>query len=246
MTDETATSAQTDTDAANGNESATEASQETSQVTDQGGDNGSQSAAEADGNDGGTQTADDEKASQDKDQDEAEGEDVHGAPESYADLTLPEGAQVDEHSMGEVLGLAKDLDLSQAGAQQLADRLIALEQHRQGAFVESIVENHRQQNAEWVKEIKADKDLGGANFEKSMATARRPVQQFGDDALKALLEPFDPKENPTGLGLGNHPAWFRFSNRIGMAISEDNPGAEGEAGLTPQERLAKRYPNTKA
>lgn len=175
---------------------------------------------------------------------EKDEEGFNGAPESYTDFALPEGVQISDEQLTGFHEVAKQLDLNQAGAQALIDFDI----ERQSQQIEQIVDAHNQQQQEWIKEIKADKTLGGANFEKSMATSNAAVEKFGDDEFKALLKPFDPETNPTGLGLGNNPAFNRAFNRIGNAISEDSPGPLTNEGgeLTEQQRLEKRYPNTKS
>lgn len=223
MTGDDQNTAQTNTDAVDGDVSATEASTDNSQTHDEGAKGQSQdSQSAAEGKEGGKQaTEDDQKTGDDQDKDEKEGEGYHGAPEAYTDFTLPEGMPVDEQILGLSHEVFKELDLSQAGAQRLVDLQL---QVREAEF-KTLIENHQQQQQDWIKEIKADPELGGTKFERSTATARRPVEQFGDDEFRALLEPFDPETNPTGLGLANNPAFNRVFYRIGSAISEDNPGS---------------------
>lgn len=248
MTDQDNT-AQTNTDAdENGTANDAGTGEENNQQVDnqnqdsQNAADGDNSNANQDGDKGNADDKSDGK-SDGKDGDNEEG--FHGAPESYEDFTLPEGVEVTEEQLGQFHNVLKELDLNQEGAQKLID----FEMQRQSLQLEGIIDAHKQQQEDWIKEIKQDKDLGGANFNKTMATSNAAVNKFGDDEFKALLKPYDPETNPTGLGLGNNPAFNRVFNRIGKAIAEDSPGDESGEGTetsTAQQRLEKRFPNTKS
>lgn len=243
MTD-TLLTAQTNTDAGTGSESATDATEQTTDAQGaSGGEQQSQSTAETDGKEATASDEQGENATESEDQKDDEGPQYHGAPESYDDFAIPEGVTADEAGLDSFKELAKELDLSQDGAQ----KLIEFEAARQGRFAEQMLDAHRQQLEQWVNETKQDKEIGGTNFEQATATARKAFGQFGDDDFSKLMAPFDPEKNPTGLGLGNHPAVVRVFNRIGKAISEDQPGeGDSQGGSSEEARLSKRYPNTQA
>ncbi|MGR4041511.1 hypothetical protein [Pseudomonas sp. 910_21] len=147
---------------------------------------------------------------------------ANSAPEAYADFTLPEGYEMDAGTLDAFKGLAKELNIPQASAQKLIDLQTALSTKQAEAYQAAVVA----QGQQWAAEIKNDPQLGGENYDKSVASAVKVIQAFGDESLSHLLNE---------SGLGNHPALFKFCHRISAAISEDKfvmPGTQADA---PQE-----------
>jgi hypothetical protein len=146
-----------------------------------------------------------------------EAEKKQGAPEKYADFKLPEGIAPDAEALKDFAAVAKELDLSQDKAQKLVDlqtKIIAREQQNGLASFQKL-------KADWLDE---SKKAFGAEYEKEFATASKAIERFGTpqeqaDLRKALNE----------SGLGNHPAFMKWANRIGKAVSEDK-FVEGGAG----------------
>lgn len=153
---------------------------------------------------------------------DAQGKPV-GAPESYADFTLPEGVTVNPEQMNSFKATAKELGLTQEAAQ----RLVTFNAQAQAAQFQAMVQG-------WEGQAKADKEFGGDKFEENLAVATKAVERFGSPEFKAWL-------NQTGLG--NHPEFIRAFYRAGKAISEDGfvPGRAGQSG---GESVAQRmFPN---
>ena len=142
-----------------------------------------------------------------------------GAPEAYEDFTLPEGMEMDVEILGEFKNLAKELNIPQAKAQQLIDFQSQLASKQAELYQAAVTK----QAKDWAAEIKSDPEIGGENYDKSVASAIKVIQSFGDPALTELLNT---------SGLGNHPALFKFCHRISAAISEDKfvmPGSQTDA-----------------
>ena len=142
-----------------------------------------------------------------------------GAPEAYEDFTLPEGMEMDVEILGEFKNLAKELNIPQAKAQQLIDFQSQLASKQAEAYQAAVTK----QAQDWAAEIKNDPEIGGENYDKSVASAIKVIQSFGDPALTELLNT---------SGLGNNPALFKFCHRISAAISEDKfvmPGSQTNA-----------------
>lgn len=131
------------------------------------------------------------------------------------ELKAPEGVAFDEARLTEFKAIAKELKLDQPTAQRLADWEAKRLQGQADAHVAMV--------KGWLDEVKADKELGGAKFDESVATARKAID-LGPPELKALL-------NETGLG--NHPVIVRWAHTIGKKLSEDTieKGATGGAGV---------------
>lgn len=141
------------------------------------------------------------------------------APEAYEDFTLPEGMDMDADVLGEFKNLAKELNIPQAKAQQLIDFQTQLATKQAEQYQAAVTK----QSQDWAASIKNDPEIGGENYDKSVASAIKVIQSFGDPALTELLNT---------SGLGNHPALFKFCHRISAAISEDKfvlPGSQTNA-----------------
>lgn len=132
------------------------------------------------------------------------------------ELRLPEGWGEDEH-LAAFKKLATDKKLDGPTAQALFDLHVA----REAANAKLLEKTH----AEWAAALKSDKEFGGASFDANIGIARKAVQKFGDESLRAFFEE---------TGLGNHPALVRAFYKIGKAISEDSvAGTNAAAVKTP-------------
>lgn len=150
-----------------------------------------------------------------------------GAPEAYTDFTLPEGMEMDTEVLGEFTGLAKELNISQESAQKLIDLQSKIATQQAEQYQAAVIK----QGEQWAAAVKNDPELGGENYDKSVASAVKVIQAFGDDGLRDLLN---------SSGLGNHPALFKFCHRVSQAISEDKfvlPGGQTNTGRKSNEEV---------
>lgn len=175
--------------------------------SDDGGDAGSKEA----GND------DDGDASKD------DGEES-GAPESYADFTLPEGVTADTVALETATPLFKELNLTQEQAQKLVD----FEAGRVQDMVKAQDQAFFDKTKEWAEDAAKDRDIGGDKFEENVLTARLALDKLGSPALVEILDQ---------TGMSNHPAMVKFAFNVGKLLKEDNPGASGSQS-TPKKSTA--------
>ena len=135
-----------------------------------------------------------------------------GAPEAY-EFTPAEGFEFDPHTIAAFSEVAKELNLPQADAQKVLDKMAPAMAEKQQAQMEEI-------RNEWAESAKTDKEFGGDKLPESLASAKKALDAFGSPELKTLLNE---------SGLGNHPDLIRFMVRAGQAISEDGfvSGARG-------------------
>lgn len=140
-----------------------------------------------------------------------------GAPESYAEFTLPEGISLDRAALEGFTPLAKDLNLSQEQAQKVVD-LYAQKMLPQ--IQQAFADQKAQMVESWLQESMKDPEVGGARFDESVSTARKALDAFGTLALKAALDE---------SGLGNHPELIRLLANIGKRISEDGTASTRSA-----------------
>lgn len=130
---------------------------------------------------------------------------ANGAPESYANFTLPEGLTLDATLDNEFKGAAKELNLTQDKAQKLVD----LYAKHLKAQADGQIAEFEKMRAGWKAETA--KALG-ANPERELAYAAKARDTFGSDEFARFMEE---------TKLGDHPALTSFLVKVGKAISED-------------------------
>lgn len=153
------------------------------------------------------------------------------APEKYA-LTLPENMAIDAEVSGKFETAAKKLGLTQEEAQEL----YAIGAEASQKSVTELLTRGAQVQAEWLEQAKADKEFGGENLAKNMATAKAALK-FASPELKKVL-------NETKFG--DHPELIRWMYRVGKAMSEDSfvTGSRPQYRDETEAARAKRlYPN---
>ncbi|MCP4127339.1 MAG: hypothetical protein GY753_09785 [Gammaproteobacteria bacterium] len=202
--------AQTNTDATAENSSGDPAATETQQAD---------LAADAGTTDEGVTTEESTTDGTDESTDQTdEGEQAAvGAPENYEAFTLPEGMEVSEEDTKAFGEVAKELNLSQEQAQ----KLVELEGQREMAKAENVVKAYQAQTLAWKGETLALPEFKGEEGKANMASANKAINELGTPELKEMLGLYDPKKNPRGLGLGNHPAMAAFFLNLGKKIGDD-------------------------
>lgn len=140
-----------------------------------------------------------------------------GAPDKY-DFKATKGAeQFDAKVLDAYSGIAKKLNLTQEGAQELLDTVAPVMHQRQQEQLQAI-------RTEWEQKTRTDKELGGDKLPENLGVAKKALDRFGSPELVAWL-----KET----GLGNHPELIRAFYRAGLQISEDKfvpANANGSSG----------------
>ena len=130
-----------------------------------------------------------------------------GAPEKYADFTLPEGMAMDKTLAEKATAEFKALGLSQDQAQ----KLVTLQAESAKAYADAAMSEFTKQVDTWKQDTKKQY---GEKYNDEVAVAAQAINRFGSPELRAVL-------NETGLG--NHPELVKFFVQVGHAIKEDNP-----------------------
>ena len=142
------------------------------------------------------------------------------APEKY-ELTVPEGFQLEPETTAEFEAIAREFDLDNDQANKLVPLGVKLAQRIQTQQAEA----HQTQVAQWADAVRNDKEMGGANFDATVNTAKKALDRFGTPELKTLMDT---------SGFGNHPEIVRAFHRIGLAIADDKfvnaPSGGGTSG----------------
>ena len=145
-------------------------------------------------------------------------EEKQGAPEKYADFILPEGLTLDADRTSEFSAVAKELGLTQEGAQKLVDlqSKIALESQSKALL------DYEKTVNEWAVE---SKKILGHDYKEKLALSAK--------AIDSLLPPEDAKELREFFklsGLGNHPQLNKLFYSLGKSMSEDSFVTSGASG----------------
>lgn len=149
------------------------------------------------------------------------------------ELKLPDGVQADKAFLDGFKALAKEHGLKGEQAQKYVDFYV----QAQKQAVEASDKAWAEQNEAWKKAVKDDKDLGGKNYDATLAHAKRFVAKFASPGLTKLLEE---------SGLGNHPESVRLFAAAGKALAEDSVGGSGSpTNKRGPDDPASLYPNTK-
>lgn len=149
-----------------------------------------------------------------------------GAPEKY-EFKAPEGNEFNPEVIAAFSEVAKELNLTQDGAQKLLDKMSTTMAAQQDQQVQNI-------RTEWETAAKSDKEIGGDKFDANLAVAKKALESFASPELVELLNQ---------SGLGSHPEMIRAFYKIGTAISEDKI-VKGTASPSDEKTVAQRlYPN---
>jgi hypothetical protein len=167
-----------------------------------------------------------------------------GAPEKY-EFKAPENVTLDDAVIAEFSTVAKELDLPQDVAQKVIDKLAPKIAQQNAAAIESAMKSASEA---WEQATRTDKEVGGEKLDENLAVARKALDRFGTPELRKLLGAFDPKANPSGTGLGNHPEIIKAFLKAGRAISEDRfvPGGQQPPKVDNRNPAKALYPNQPA
>ena len=173
-----------------------------------------------------------------------EGDGAGDTPEKYEfvspedigpiEMTPEVQAQFDQFSER-----AKEAGLTQAQYQLLVEGEIK----RGRSAMEALAGDYQQRVDEWAETTRTDKELGGEDLAENLSVAKLGLDTFGTPELRALFEKPSP-DNPTGLGIGNHPEIIRLLHRAGLQVKEDSDlvGGDGDK-FESDASLRRMYPS---
>lgn len=169
----------------------------------------------------------------------AEAEKLDKAAAALA-LKLPEGVDAKDPTVAEFKKLAAKAGLDSAKAQGLYDLHAKALSAAQKAGTDASVAEIATTRKEWVSQLKADKEYGGAKFPETQALLKKVMTRYAPDA--ETLEFLNS-------GPGDHPGLVKLIARIGRDLAEDTVAKSTTAGkpngaASAEERLRKAYPNS--
>lgn len=157
-----------------------------------------------------------------------ESKETSESKEDLKEITLPKDALISETEFNAFKEYAKEQGLTNKQAQALLEK----QNEQLGQFVNTQVEAFKEKIASYESAVKADKEIGGANFNKSISLAKRVLEKFGNDSLKVELDQ---------SGFGSHPEVIRLLSKIGQAIGDDTLVAPKAPVATKPKSLAETF-----
>jgi predicted transcriptional regulator len=132
-----------------------------------------------------------------------------GKPENY-DFSKLEN-DVSETVSTAFSDIAKELDLSQAAAEKILDKMSPVIQKNNRETADKMI-------ADWTEQTKKDQEIGGSRLKENTTLAVKALDKFGNESFKNLLNE---------SGLGNHPEVIRFLSKIGKTTTVDTELVSG-------------------
>lgn len=144
---------------------------------------------------------------------------VEGAPDAYADFTVPKDVELPGDVATEVKAVAKALNLPQEKAQQVFDaaaKAVSKTYETQQTAINTV-------QAGWKAEVLADKEVGGDKLAENMAIAKSVMLASTTPQLQMLLK---------RTGLEGNVEVIRHFLKIAPAFVEGKfvPGGRAPAG----------------
>lgn len=158
---------------------------------------------------------------------------------------MPEGIELDTE-LADALGPEfKNLNLTQGQASKLVEiyskvmterveKYAATPEGKWSAASHAYFKEHGAPD-KWLDAAKADKTIGGANWNTTVLNVERAIKAFGDTDLMRFV-------NRTGAG--NHPSLIKAFAKAGAMLAEDNPAGGNSGGKgVPVEKAYIMFPN---
>lgn len=151
------------------------------------------------------------------------------APPDYTALSIPDGVTADLPAFESFKKTAGELGLTAEQAQALVNTVAP----NIAQALQAPMRQWTELQESWIGEWKADKEIGGANFERNIGYAAKAIDKFGSPGLREVM---------AFTGVGNNPEFGRFMIRVGIALSEGSYVAGQPAGQQ-RSTAEKMYPS---
>lgn len=167
-----------------------------------------------------------------------------GVPDQYtfdlSDDLKEQGIEVNEDALKDLGEFAKTVGLSQ----DQFSKIVTYDLERTQAATTEAVDAWNTRVNDWRESARTDKDFGGDAYNSNVKAVLGVVEKFGDADFKALIK--SPSEdNPTGLAIGNNPAFLRTMNRIAKVLGDPELvlGDDVQKSDTNEAKLRRMYPS---
>lgn len=156
----------------------------------------------------------------------------------YKDFKVPEGFVLDDKVLEKISPIFKEANLSKDVAQKMLDAHMEIVQGLQTKqaemFEQKQAEIFEQTKTDWLNKVKADKEVGGSNFDESIKTAKLGLTKFASPELIEFLNE---------SGIGNNLEMVKLFNKLGKLTKEDVPGKQGSPSVSRGDIVDRLYPS---
>jgi hypothetical protein len=160
-----------------------------------------------------------------------------GIPHSYQ-LTAPEGITLDPVAIEAATPVFRELGLSNEAANKLMPVAADFAKGITDRLNQQIVSEVQASRKAWLDSARADPEIGGAHWNRTIATAASALDALGftrGSPFRVLLDE---------SGLGNHPEMIRAFHKVGKAIGEDSNFTRGQSASSTRKGPAETlYPD---
>lgn len=138
-----------------------------------------------------------------------------GSPENYdyTDLKLPEGLVFDSNLTAEFNELAKELDLSQKGANALMSLAVKNATNFNENIKKIVASAELERVAAYKEALNTDREIGGAKLESVLKAADVAYEKLTTDELKEVFK---------NTGMNCNPEVVKFFYNLSKQIQDDN------------------------
>ena len=178
-------------------------------------------------------------------------DDADGPPEAYElkPFKVGEGddaaeVQIDTALLATITPTLKEAGVSQKQLETLAPKVVPAIQEQ---VLKQQADEFATTRAQWAKEAREDKEIGGKNWKASLGLAAKALDHFGAPSEIKEVDGKKQETNPFRLilnqsGLGEHPVMVRMFAKIGAALAEDGTFARSEGKTVKLSREEVLYP----
>lgn len=154
-------------------------------------------------------------------------------------IKVPEGLKVEEKTLTELKGILADAKMTPS---ERGEKLLAMHAATLKEAAEQPYKLWTETQAKWVETVKADPEIGGANFEPMKSSVAKMIDSVGGKEAAEIRKALD------FTGAGNEPSIIRLLARAAKAINEGGPiaGKPADTAAAQEKALASMYPNAKA
>lgn len=150
-------------------------------------------------------------------------EELPSAPEKYEEFKAPEvlkDFKLEGDALMDFQGFAKEMNLTQDGAQKLYEKLATHDTETQQKVVQSMQSEFTKIQEKWKSDLAADSEFGGSNQNETVTRAQRVLTEFFPKELNQLLDEGYGNNNHLIIGLA----------KIDKALGERKAPQSGAAG----------------
>lgn len=153
-------------------------------------------------------------------------------PLTAADITFPDGVEVNEELRDEFLSVVNNRELS---PKEQAQALVDLQLKAAQAASEAGSNAWTEMQTKWKDEVKADPEVGGEKLQPALGRIGRLIDEYGSKELTATFDL---------TGAGNNVHVIKFLDKLAAKLTEPGP-VSGAPANAEVDKAARLFPSMK-